>query len=195
MNEEHWQAIVSCDDSYDGRFWYGVLTTGIFCRPSCKSRVPKQENIRLFATTEEAEKIGLRPCKRCQPQSVQWRPPDEELALRVERLIDECYQEPLNLTEIASRLFVSPYYMQRSFTRLKSCSPSQYLSQKRVEAAKRLLTETSNSVTDIAMQVGFRTSAYFAQVFHKLTGQTPTQYRAEYGQRIEQIGRKSETGS
>lgn len=179
MNEEHWQAIVSCDDAYDGRFWYGVLTTGIFCRPSCKSRVPKQENIRLFTAIEEAEKIGLRPCKRCQPQSVHWRPADEELAHRVEKLIDECYQEPLTLQEIASRLFVSPFYLQRSFTRLKKCSPNQYLSQKRVDVAKDLLTESTGSVTEIAMQVGFRTSAYFAQVFQKLTGQSPTQYRRQ----------------
>ncbi|WP_289135042.1 bifunctional transcriptional activator/DNA repair enzyme AdaA [uncultured Brevibacillus sp.] len=179
MNEEYWQAIVSCDNAYDGQFWYGVLTTGIFCRPSCKSRVPKKENIRIFANTAEPESIGLRPCKRCQPHLQHWRPADEELANRVEQLIDKCYQEPLTLQEIASRLFVSPYYLQRSFTRLKLCSPTQYLSQKRVDAAKELLTETTSSVTDIAMQVGFRTSAYFAQVFHKVTGQTPTQYRSQ----------------
>lgn len=183
MNEERWRAIVECDSAYDGQFWYGVLTTGIFCRPSCKSRVPKQENIRIFDSTRDAEQTGLRPCKRCQPQVVQWRPADEELARRVEQLIDECYQEPLTLQEMATRLFVSPFYLQRSFTRQMKCSPAKYLIQKRVESAKKLLAETTFNVTEIAMQVGFRTSAYFAHVFQKETGQTPTHYRRE----IEQV--------
>ncbi|MDF2679529.1 MAG: methylphosphotriester-DNA--protein-cysteine S-methyltransferase [Brevibacillus sp.] len=184
MNEESWRAIVECDDVYDGQFWYGVLTTGIFCRPSCKSRVPKQENIRIFTSIREAEQIGLRPCKRCQPLAASWLPADEELANRVERLIDECYQEPLTLQDMASRLFVSPFHLQRSFTRQMDCSPGKYLSRRRVEAAKKLLSETKHSVTDIAMQVGFRTSAYFAHVFLKEAGLTPTQYRREVEQRV-----------
>lgn len=184
MNEESWRAIVECDDAYDGQFWYGVLTTGIFCRPSCKSRMPKQENIRIFTSTQEAERIGLRPCKRCRPLAARWRSADEELAKRVEKLIDECYQEPLTLQDMAARLFVSPFYLQRSFTRQKDCSPGKYLSRRRVEAAKKLLAETKQSVTVIAMQVGFRTSAYFAHVFLKETGLTPTQYRREVEQRV-----------
>lgn len=179
MNEESWRAIVACDPAYDGQFWYGVLTTGIFCRPSCKSRVPKVENIRIFSSPHEAKQSGLRPCKRCQPQAAKWLPADVELAKRAEQLITEYYQEPLTLPEMASRLFVSPFYLQRTFTRLMNCSPGKYLNQKRVEAAKKLLAETTRTVTDIAMQVGFRTSAYFTQVFHKETGLTPTQYRRE----------------
>jgi AraC family transcriptional regulator, regulatory protein of adaptative response / methylphosphotriester-DNA alkyltransferase methyltransferase len=177
MNDEQWRAIVECDPSCDGRFFYGVLTTGIFCKPSCKSRTPKREHVRIFASADEALRAGLRPCKRCQPHRADWRSPDEELALRVKQLIADCFPEPLTLGEIASRLHVSPYYLQRCFTRLMNCSPAQYLVHTRIEAAKRLLAETRLSIAEVAMQVGFRTRAYFAHVFHKQTKQTPTQYR------------------
>lgn len=65
--EEMWKAIVDCDASYDGIFYYGVKTTKIYCRPSCKSKTPKRENIVFFHSKEEAEKAGFRPCRRCKP--------------------------------------------------------------------------------------------------------------------------------
>ena len=65
--EEKYRAIAACDAACDGLFYYGVVTTGIYCRPSCPSRTPKRENLRFFASREEAEAAGFRPCKRCRP--------------------------------------------------------------------------------------------------------------------------------
>jgi AraC family transcriptional regulator of adaptative response / methylphosphotriester-DNA alkyltransferase methyltransferase len=62
-----WDATVSCDKEYDGAFFYAVKTTGIFCRPSCKSRVPNKDNVSFFLNASEAQKAGYRPCKRCRP--------------------------------------------------------------------------------------------------------------------------------
>lgn len=67
MKEHLWKAIVNGDLSYDGRFFYGVNTTGVFCRPSCNSRKPKREHVRIFSTIREAMAAGFRPCKRCRP--------------------------------------------------------------------------------------------------------------------------------
>lgn len=76
MQERYWQAIVANDASYDGTFYYAVTTTGIFCRPSCKSRVPKRENVRVFQDRQTAVAEHFRPCKRCRPDGL--RLPDEE---------------------------------------------------------------------------------------------------------------------
>jgi methylphosphotriester-DNA--protein-cysteine methyltransferase len=67
LNLTRWQAVLTRDTDADGRFWYGVITTGIYCRPHCASRHAKRENVRFFETREEARAEGLRPCKRCRP--------------------------------------------------------------------------------------------------------------------------------
>ncbi|MFC4075708.1 Ada metal-binding domain-containing protein [Salinithrix halophila] len=72
--DEMVNAIFACDPSYDGRFWYGVQTTGVFCRPSCRSPHPKRENLHFFNSPDEARKAGFRPCKRCQPEQAEMHP-------------------------------------------------------------------------------------------------------------------------
>ncbi|MCL6516648.1 Ada metal-binding domain-containing protein [Alicyclobacillus sp.] len=81
MPEDLWHAIVNCDVAYDGRFYYGVVSTGVFCRPSCRSKTPKREHVRIFLTTGEARAAGFRPCKRCKPdlQSAACIPRDGEV--------------------------------------------------------------------------------------------------------------------
>ncbi len=180
MNDELWQAIVECDHKYDGQYYYGLRTTGIFCKPSCKSRTPKREHVKIFTTPHDARNAGLRPCKRCRPEELHWRSSDEELARKAADLITSRYTEPLTLNEIASSLFVSPYYLQRSFKRVMTISPGKFLTMKRMEAAKRLLVETRESVTNIALQIGFRSGAHFSFVFHKETGWKPTEFRNLY---------------
>jgi AraC family transcriptional regulator of adaptative response/methylated-DNA-[protein]-cysteine methyltransferase len=69
--DERWQMVLDRDTNADGRFWYGVMTTGIYCRPQCPSRRPKPENTRFFTTPQAAHAAGLRPCKRCRPDTEQ----------------------------------------------------------------------------------------------------------------------------
>ncbi|MFC4769110.1 amino acid permease [Effusibacillus consociatus] len=139
MQDELWKAIISCDKRYDGQFFYGVLTTGIFCRPSCKSRTPKREHVRIFSTTEDARTAGLRPCKRCNPEVHNWNGSDEELVVRAKNLIESCFHEPLTLTGLSMKLHVSPYYFHRTFRRTTGKTPAQHLVSRRIDAAKLLL--------------------------------------------------------
>lgn len=177
MNEEIWQAIVTCDPAYDGQFYYGLLTTGIFCKPSCRSKTPRRENVRIYQNPDEARQAGLRPCKRCRPDALVFRSSEEELVEQATRLIHDHFHEPLTLPVMAARLFVSPFYLQKCFSRLRNVSPTRYLTLQRLERARALLANTQLAVTAVARQSGFRNSAYFSSVFQKEIGCSPSAYR------------------
>ena len=89
LTDEIWQAILSNDSAYNDQFYYAVKSTGIFCRPSCKSKPPKKENVRLFRTAEQAQSAQFRPCKRCKPTNE--RLPDDEWISLVTEYIDRNY--------------------------------------------------------------------------------------------------------
>ncbi|MDD9266934.1 bifunctional transcriptional activator/DNA repair enzyme AdaA [Paenibacillus sp. GCM10023248] len=175
MQERYWQAIVSNDAAYDGTFYYAVTTTGIFCRPSCKSRVPKREHVRIFGNRQAAAAENFRPCKRCRPDGM--RLPDEEWTDLIAGYIAESYAEPITLAVLADHFYASIYHLQRTFKRVKGVTPLTYLQQTRVDAAKRLLLETEMPVSMVGGRVGIGNAAHFATLFQKKTGLTPTEYR------------------
>lgn len=86
--DEMWNAVCNSDENYDGLFFYAVKTTGIFCRPSCKSKIPKKENICYFTSAEDAEKAGFRPCKRCRSDLLAYEPMSE-IAVEVKQKLQE----------------------------------------------------------------------------------------------------------
>jgi AraC family transcriptional regulator, regulatory protein of adaptative response / methylphosphotriester-DNA alkyltransferase methyltransferase len=180
MNGEFWKAIVENNTAYDGRFLYAVKTTGIFCRPSCKSKLPNKEHVRIFANMYEALAESYRPCKRCRPDGV--RVPDEEWVQHIAEHIEEKYAEPLTLTVLADHFYASVYHLQRTFKRLKGITPLTYLQQIRIDAAKRLLMETDMAMNAVAIQVGIPNAAYFATLFQKKTGLKPTEFRQAHMQ-------------
>ena len=177
MNEEQWQAIVRCDASYDGRFYYGVASTGIFCRPSCRSRTPAERNVAIFQQYEEALAAGFRPCKRCKPDELM--APNEAWVAAMAELIEQRLSEPFTLEALAERMHGSPYHLQRMFKHSRGVTPAQYAQEKRIERAKQLLSGTRLSVAAVAAQVGMPNSAHFATVFAAKTGVTPTHYRRQ----------------
>lgn len=177
MNEEMWRAIVHCDPAYDGSFYYGLHTTGIFCRPSCKSKTPKRENVSIFSTPDDARRAGLRPCKRCRPEENGWRSQEELLTQQAVEIMTQHYHQSLSLPELAARLFVSPFYLQRCFQRVMNLSPARFLLLQRLEKAMHLLRHTQDSITTIALKVGFQSSSHFSVVFRKETGCSPSAYR------------------
>jgi AraC family transcriptional regulator, regulatory protein of adaptative response / methylphosphotriester-DNA alkyltransferase methyltransferase len=179
MIEEMWEAIIHCDPKYDGKFFYGVETTGIFCRPSCKSRNPKRENVRLFATIGEASLAKFRPCKRCNPDDMRW--PDEDLAQHAVDLIHSRYPEALTLQSLSHMLHISPSHLHRTFHRIVGQTPAAHLRSTRLAAAQRLLVETETSITDVAVSVGFQNASHFSTVFHKQYGLSPSGYRQTCG--------------
>lgn len=173
--EEKWQAIISNDASYDGKFIYAVKTTGIFCRPSCKSKAPKQENVRLFENAERALSAHFRPCKRCKPTGE--RLPDDEWVALITQYIDSNYNENLTLENLADMCHGSPYHLQRTFKRIKGITPVEYIQQTRMSKAKEYLTYTDKSVSDIGFDVGMPNTSYFITLFKKKIGRTPNDYR------------------
>ncbi|MBL0387223.1 methylphosphotriester-DNA--protein-cysteine methyltransferase family protein [Tumebacillus sp. ITR2] len=183
MEERQWQAIEACDSGSDGEFYYGVRTTGVYCRPSCKSRTPKRENVRVFGTTDEAVNQGFRPCKRCRPEELAWRGAGEEVVALVKGLMQARFAEALSLELLAEEVKMSPHHVHRVFKRETGQTPGEFLLEVRMRAAKELLRTTEWSVTEVAGQVGFVNLSHFSTVFHEQTGQTPTQYRGGAGER------------
>ena len=177
MLEEQWNAIINCNSFYDGQFFYAVKTTGIFCRPSCKSREPNRDNVLVFMTVDAAMEAGFRTCKRCHPDKFRW--PAEELVHKTKEYIEEHYSEPLTLGEIAKALHISQYHLHHVFKRLTGLTPMEYLLQTRLSEANWLLEETNLNVTEVAVSVGFVSVAHFSTVFRKQRGQSPSAHRSQ----------------
>ncbi|GIP38537.1 bifunctional transcriptional activator/DNA repair enzyme AdaA [Paenibacillus sp. J31TS4] len=175
LSEERWRAIVQSDAAYDGRFFYAVQTTGIFCRPSCKSRPPKKENVRIFPDAEHALAARFRPCKRCRPTGR--RLPNQEWVAQIAAYIDAHYRETLSLETLADACHGSPYHLQRTFKRIKGISPVEYLQRTRIARAKEELLRTDHSIAEVAEAVGMANTPYFITLFKRKTGHTPADYR------------------
>ncbi|MFE6799737.1 bifunctional transcriptional activator/DNA repair enzyme AdaA [Paenibacillus chitinolyticus] len=174
-----YETILSRDTRHDGQYYVGITSTGIFCRPSCRSRTPKPENVRVYDSIERALDAGFRPCKRCKPENPSPHGPDAELAETVLGLIRTRYGENLTLHGLASELNISPYHLQRTFKRTTGISPSRQLLLTRMEEAKHRLARSEQPIGEIAAAVGFRSASHFSAVFHKTAGCTPNEFREQ----------------
>ncbi|MBC6972109.1 methylphosphotriester-DNA--protein-cysteine methyltransferase family protein [Bacillus sp. Xin] len=175
LTNERWQAIIHNDASYDDKFFYAVKTTGIFCRPSCKSRTPNKDNVRIFLNAKHALSEKFRPCKRCKPNGLKL--PNEDWITQIIKYINKNYHEPLTLEILADMCHGSPYHLQRTFKRMKGITPLEYIQQLRVSKAMQYLTNTNQTIIEIGFAVGIANTAHFATLFKKKTGYTPTEYR------------------
>lgn len=175
MTDEKWQAVLLNDASYDDQFIYAVKTTGIFCRPSCKSRPPNRENVRIFENAKQAQSAQFRPCKRCKPTGE--RLPDTEWVDQITRCMDTNYGETLTLDKLADMCHGSPYHLHRTFKRIKGVTPVEYIQHMRMTKAIEYLLHTDNAIAEIATLVGIPSTPYFITLFKKITGHTPTDYR------------------
>lgn len=151
-----WVAVLRRDRSFDGRFVTGVLSTGIYCRPSCAARHPARTNVRFFADGVAARAAGLRACRRCLPDDVAR---DESAVLAAIRAI-RASEEPLALAALASKCGYSPAHFQRVFRRHTGLSPSAYARALRAERAREALT-SSERVVDAIYEAGFSAPSRF----------------------------------
>lgn len=175
-HEQCWQAVQRKDGSQDGRFFFGVTTTGIYCRPSCPARLPLRKNIRFYETPTEAERSGLRPCLRCSPLAIVGQDPDADRIQLVCRYIERHSDEPLKLSELATRARLSPFHFQRSFKAIVGLTPRQFQEAARLKKLKNSLRSSKN-VADAVYEVGFGSSSRVYERADTRLGMTPNQYR------------------
>ncbi|MEA2998823.1 MAG: AraC family transcriptional regulator [Sphingomonadales bacterium] len=167
-----WRAVVARDRRADGRFVTGVLTTGIYCRPSCAARHPKPENVRFFATGAAAAAAGLRACLRCKPDEVTREAAALATALR---LIDAA-ETPPSLDALASAAGYSLFHFHRLFKRATGLTPAAFARGKRARSMTMTL-ETNGRVTDAIYDAGYSGPARFYADAKDRLGMTPTSWR------------------
>jgi len=176
MDEEQcWNAVAARDITADGRFVYGVLTTGVYCRPSCPSRRPLRRNTRFYANADAAEAAGLRACKRCQPRAA-----TPQSAARMQalcRYIEAHAQQSLTLEALAARAHLSPFHLQRQFKAAIGVSPRQYHEACRLRTLRQDLREGA-AVTEAIHAAGFGSTSRLYEKLATRMGMTPKQYRA-----------------
>lgn len=177
-------AIKSRDARFDGHFFIGVHTTGIYCRPVCPARTPKRANVQFYRHPAEAEAAGLRPCLRCRPETAPGTPAwngTSATVARALRLINENLAEDLDLGTLAARLGVGDRHLRRLFNEHLGASPVAVAQSYRVQLAKRLLTDSTLPVTDIAFASGFQSVRRFNYVFKTTYGIAPRDIRRKLG--------------
>ena len=167
---------------FNGKFILGVMTTGIYCLPSCAARPPKAENVRLFATEPEAQAAGLRACKRCRPD-LYYRGEDESIAL-FEGLVARVAADPAafaDASSLARGAGVSATRLADLFRDHAHLAPAQWLRRMRVAQAGRELLHAKDKVAEIGYGAGFESESVFHRQFLALTRMTPGAYRALEG--------------
>ncbi len=184
-------AVERRDAAFDGQFFYGVITTGVVCRPSCSSRAARPENRRYFLTLPSALDAGFRPCKRCRPEAVDR---DVERVVRIARHIDRHADERLTLADLAKRVRLSPARLQKIFKAATGVSPREYQDASRLARLKGGLRQ-GEDVTGAIFSAGYgSTSRVYGHPARNL-GMTPAAYRAGgRGERIRFACRESALG-
>jgi AraC family transcriptional regulator of adaptative response / methylphosphotriester-DNA alkyltransferase methyltransferase len=177
-DDEKLGAFLKRDAAYDGLFFIAVKTTGIYCRPSCKSKTPKRENFLFFDTGDEAKAAGCRACKRCRPDLFDYQP-IKEIAEKARMLIDEAFREKRRLDTQLREIGVTQHRMTEIFKEQYGVTLFEYVNRLRLEEAKRLLSRTNDEIIDIAYSVGFGSLSAFYRFFKNSTGQAPAAYRKE----------------
>lgn len=177
--EKMWKAVSENDTSYDGVFFYAVKSTGIYCRPSCKSKLPKRENVCFFDTAEQARSAGFSPCKRCRSDLLDYQP-IKETAEKAKRLLDDSFRNRCELNQELQHLGVSQRRMVEIFKSEYGVTLYEYMGNLRFEEAKRLLLDTDDEIINIAYQIGFGGVSSFYRFFKNCTGLSPAAYRKEY---------------
>ena len=179
------RARLSRDARFDGQFFVGVTTTGIYCRPVCPANIPKSENVCFFQTAAAASEAGFRPCLRCRPECAPGTPAWAGTSTTVQRglrLIAEGALEDSDVECLAERLGVTSRHLRRLFTRHLGASPLAIAHTQRLQFAKRLIDDTSLSMSDISAASGFGSVRRFNDTFRKTYGRTPRELRKARGQ-------------
>ncbi len=181
LNPDDYEAARQCrDPRFDGRFFVGVLTTGIYCRPVCPVRIPKKENIQLYESAAAAAAAGFRPCLRCRPESSPGTPAWTGASWKVSRalqLIDQGFLDTASVEELASQLEVGARQLHRLFQKHLGASPVEVAQTRRLHFGKKLIDETRLPLADVCFAAGFGSIRRFNAVFQATYGRSPRELR------------------
>ena len=181
MQTEYSRARINKDTNFDGVFYFGVKTTGIFCRPSCPSPVAKEENVRYFTSLFEALEQNFRPCKRCRPDiEVDYYTGNPTGTTTVQTALHKIYNGYLNfhtVAELATSCSLSERHLRKLFIDNLRIPPNKIARYHRALFAHKLLQFSDQSITDIAFTSGFGSTRQFNEVFKSVFGITPTAAR------------------
>lgn len=174
--DPRWAAVLARDARADGRFYYAVTTTGIYCRPSCAARRPRPEHVEFHATREAAERAGFRPCKRCKPDRPSIHETHAGTVTSICRFIEYSETVP-KLVELARRAGMSPYHFHRVFRAITGLTPKAYADAHRQQ---RVRSELGGgvSVTNALFEAGYNAPSRFYEKSKQVLGMTPSDYRA-----------------
>src|SRR5688572_11470424 len=176
-----YSAFASRDPRFDGVFYVGVTSTGIYCRPVCTARTPKAANCRFFNRAAAAEKASFRPCLRCRPELAPGNAPVDDArriaSLLATRIEEGLLDEGASLEEVAARFGWSSRQIRRMVHKELGVSPIELVLTRRLLLAKQLLTETRLPVTDVAYASGFSSLRRFNDAFSSRYGMPPTRLR------------------
>jgi AraC family transcriptional regulator of adaptative response/methylated-DNA-[protein]-cysteine methyltransferase len=175
-DDARWAAIMARDATHDGKFYFSVATTGIYCRPSCPARRPKRLHVRFHATAEDAERAGFRPCKRCKPDQ------PSLFALYAEKVAKACRQietaeDAPSLDELAREAGLSPYHFHRIFKSVLGVTPKAYAMAHRNKRVRQELGQAA-TVTEAIYDAGFNASGRFYATSSEVLGMTPGAFRS-----------------
>ncbi len=177
-------AVSTRDPRFDGWFFGGVLTTGIYCRPSCPARTPLRANMRFYPTAAAAQQAGFRACRRCRPDAVPGSPAYDhaaDVAARAVRLVDDGYVERHGIEGLSSRLGYSSRQLNRILTGELGAGPLQLARARRAHTARILAQTTELPFGDVAFAAGFGSIRQFNDTIRDVFGCTPSELRERRG--------------
>ena len=173
---EMWSAVMSRDNTNDGRFVFAVRSTGIYCRPSCPARRPRRAQVQFFLLPEAAERAGFRACRRCRPRTIRAVDPALALVSKVCRAIDNQLEELLTLATLGEQTGVSPHHLQRTFKQVMGITPREYAEAGRLVQFKSRVREGA-SVTGAMYDAGYGSSRGLYEKSSAQMGMTPATYQ------------------
>ena len=187
--EQYYQALRARDSRFDGCFFVGVTSTGIYCRPICPARTPAQERCKFFQLAAQAENLGFRPCLRCRPELAPGHAPVDATTRTAKaalaRIRAGAVGDERNLDALAAELGVSSRQLRRSVTQELGATPVELVQTQRLLLAKQLLTETRLPITEVAFAAGFSSLRRFNTLFLQRYGLNPSNFRRSAAQSID----------
>ena len=174
--DPRWAAVIGRDPDADGRFFYSVRTTGVYCRPTCPSRHARPENVVFHATAADAERAGFRACRRCRPNQQSSAAAQAAKVAQWCRYIETAEQAP-TLDRLAQRAGVSAFHLHRVFKSVTGLTPRAYARAHRAQRLQQVL-KRSDTITNAIYDAGYASSGRFYEEAGQLLGMTPSHYRA-----------------